>query len=107
MPSGFRTPAFVLLALLSISGIVASAWWTYDVWLDRQKTLDVSSPSPIYKGRGSELCEGTVLMTVQAGTHFKVKRVRYWKNCATIDVELPDKSLGHFVLDRLTLDPQM
>ncbi len=74
------------------------ALWMYDVREDRKHTVLVKSETPIFVGSGDESCGGTRLTAVQAGTTMRVQRIRYWKNCATLDVVLPDGRDGYIVL---------
>ena len=73
--------------------------WARDVWKDRKHSLMVKSETPIFAGAGNESCGGMQLTTVQAGATLRVQRIRYWKNCATLNVVLSDGREGFVVWD--------
>jgi hypothetical protein len=81
-------------AALIVTLLVVGAW-SYDVWNDRKHTVVVTSETPIFAGAGDEDCEGTRLTVVQPGATLRVRRIRYWKNCRTVDIVLPDGREGH------------
>lgn len=83
--------------------------WAFDVWKDRKHTLLVKSETPIFAGPGDESCGGTQLTTLQAGTTLRVQRIRYWKNCATLNVVLSDGREGYAVYDgsRIQIRPPL
>ena len=87
------TPAAVVIA------VVIAGPWALDVWKDRKHTLLVKSETPIFAGGGDESCGGTQLTAVQAGTTLRVQRIRYWNNCATLNVVLSDGREGYAVYD--------
>jgi hypothetical protein len=89
--------ANVVFALAVIATVVVLCWWEYDVMLDRRHTVLVTSPTPIYAGEGGGqvMCEGMGIVIAQPGASFRVKRIRYWKDCATVDVKLQDGRIGH------------
>lgn len=82
-----------------IVGLLIFGLWIRDVWKDRSHALVVNSTTPVFAGRGNNTCEGTRLVMVQHGESLRVLRIRYWKNCATIDVALQDGRKGFLVLD--------
>jgi hypothetical protein len=82
----------VVVALLMV------ALWARDVELDRKHVVLVKSETPVFAGEGDESCGGTQLTTVQAGANLHVQRIRYWKNCATVNIVLPDSREGYIVL---------
>ena len=84
------------VSTLLIAGLVA-VWWAYDVWQDRKHTVVVVADTPLFAG-DEESCEGTRIATLQPGTEPKVQRIRYWKNCATLDVVTPSGQKGFIVL---------
>lgn len=57
------------------------------------------SDTPIFLGNGDASCGGLQLIVAQQDTKLTVKRIRYWKDCATVDVALPDGQTGHLVFD--------
>jgi hypothetical protein len=85
--------------LLVVSGVIL-AFWSYDVRDDRRHTLSVLAETPVFVGSGGEECEGLQFTVVQKGAKLGVKRIRYWKNCATVDVALADGRKGHIVLGK-------
>ncbi|SRR6266567_2906718 len=72
--------------------------WLRDTWEDRKHTILVRSETPTFAGGGNEFCVDKQLATAQPGTTFQVRRIRYWKNCATVDIAWPDGRKGHIVL---------
>jgi hypothetical protein len=93
---GSLAVGFVGFAL--VVGVLIATLWLRDTWEDRKHTVLVRSETPIFAGGGNELCGGKQLAIAQPNTTFRVQRIRYWKNCATVDVALPDGRKGHFVL---------
>lgn len=88
----------ILSALPVILIVVILALWSYDVWNDRSHSVSVLADTPIYAGHGSEACGGNKLTIVHRGLMLPVLRIRYWKNCATLDVDLPDGRIGYIVI---------
>ena len=84
-------------ALLIAPFVVVLVMWGKDVWSDRKHTVVVRTETPIFAGSG-EGCDGTRMATASPNTTFRVKRIRYWKDCATIDVVLSDGRKGHILL---------
>ena len=65
--------------------------WVRDIRDDRKPTIIVNGSTPILAGSGGKCrCHGTCLTTVDRGTQLRVERIRYLKDCATVDVILPD-----------------
>ena len=81
----------------SLIGAIILAMSSYDAHQDRKHSVTINSPVPIFAGRGDGACGGNQLTTVQPGTVLHVHRIRYWKNCATLDVVLPDGRHGYVV----------
>jgi hypothetical protein len=81
-----------------VIGLVLAGWWAYDVGQDRKHSVIVESQTQVFTGSANGLCGGQRLTTLQAGNILPVRRIRYWKNCATIDVGLPDGRRGYLVL---------
>ena len=75
----------VLAASIMLTLLIATLW-VHDVWKDRDHTVVVKSETPIFAGSGDESCGGTRLTVAEPPVTFRVQRIRYWKNCATIDV---------------------
>jgi hypothetical protein len=79
----------------AIIGVLFLVLWANDVHEDRKHTLTVNSPTPIFAGSGDEDCDRRQQLTaVQRGATLRVQRIRYWKNCATLDVALSDGRRG-------------
>jgi hypothetical protein len=91
------TVSAVVIALLIVGP------WARDVWKDHQHVVMVKSETPIFAGAGNESCGGTQLTTVQGGATLRVQRIRYWKNCATLNVVLSDGREGYIVSDNRTV----
>jgi len=73
--------------------------WARDVRNDRKHTVRVNMTTPVFVGSGgANGCHGTQLTTVEAGALLPVHRIRYLKDCAAIDVALPDGRMGYVVL---------
>lgn len=87
----------VIGAVLVVAVLIALLW-VHDVWEDRQHSVSVKSDTPLYAGSADESCGGTRIGVIRPGTAVRVQRIRYWKNCATIDVALPDGRKGYIVL---------
>jgi hypothetical protein len=104
MKSAISCAAFLLI----VCGAFA-ALWGWDVWQDRKHTVTVLTESPVFAGGGNELCDVSQLAVVKEGAVFKAKRIRYWKNCATVDVVLADGRKGYFVLGvgHVSVDPPL
>jgi hypothetical protein len=84
--------------LLVLIGAVAVAMWANDVRQDRQHTVTVDEPTALFEGAGTGCETRQQIAVVQRGAAFLVRRIRYWKDCATLDVSAPDGRLSHFVL---------
>jgi hypothetical protein len=73
--------------------------WLRDVHNDRKHTVNVNAATPVFAGNGGDgSCHGTQLTTVERGTQLPVRRIVYLKDCAAIDVVLPDGRKGYVVL---------
>ena len=74
------------------------ALWTNDVRRDRSHSVTVRSATPIFAGSGNDGCDKQPqIATIQPGAVAHVRRIRYWKNCATVDISLPDGRRGYVV----------
>lgn len=95
----FRFGVRFVIAATIIVGIVLIAW-AWDVHNDRQHTVTVISKTPIFVQRSGEVeaCfDGQHLVDIAPGAHLEVRRIRYWKNCATVKVALSDGREGYVV----------
>jgi hypothetical protein len=89
----------VAAALLLIVCTPVLLLWLRDVRNDRRHTVSVNSATPVFAGSGGDNgCHGTKLALVDRGANLPVRRIRYLKDCATIDVALPDGRKGYIVL---------
>jgi hypothetical protein len=96
----FISVALGAIAAALIGALLIIALWAHDVWDDRKHTARTESETPVYVGSGDEACEGKPLTVLQAGLTLRVRRIRYWKDCATVDIALPNGQEGHIVLGR-------
>ena len=86
----------ILFLTLSVLGV-----WANDVRKDREHTITVVSSTLVFVGDGreSDCFKASETAAVEpAGTILRVRRIRYWKDCATVNVVLPDGRSGHIVL---------
>ena len=94
--------AFVVgaAASLFIVGTLLLFLWLRDVQNDRKHTVTFNAATPVFAGKGGDGgCHGTAqLTTVERGAKLPVRRIRYLKDCAAIDVALPDGRKGYVVL---------
>jgi hypothetical protein len=101
MPKQIGQLALRLIGFVAIvSALLVAALWARDVSNDRKHVVTVESETPVFAGAGSESCGGTQLTTVQAGAALRIQRIRYWKECATLNVVFPDGREGYLVLGR-------
>ena len=103
--------ALTALAIILAAAVVSfpAIWWAYDVWRDRRHTLTVNQNTSAFIGKGNESCGGVQLAVIAPATSVQVRRIRYWKNCATVDVELADRRRGYIVFDsrNVTITPPL
>ena len=92
--------ALGVISAALIGALLIIALWLHDVWDDRQHAVRTKSETPVFVGSGDEACEGKPLTVIQPGRTLHVRRIRYWKNCATVDIALPDGKEGHIVLGK-------
>lgn len=96
-----KAAAFALGAVvpLLIVCAVLSLLWALDVRNDRKHSVSVNMTTPVFVGSGGDNgCRGTPFTTVEPGAKLPVRRIRYLKDCAAIDVALPDGRTGYVVL---------
>lgn len=96
-----KTFVFVLGAGASLVVICALLLllWVRDVRDDRKHIVRVNATTPVFVGNGGDGgCHGRQLTTVERGAKLPVRRIRYLKDCATIDVVLPDGRSGYVIL---------
>jgi hypothetical protein len=88
----------VVVPLLLVCAVVLLLW-AQDVRNDRKHTVSVNMTTPVFVGSGGDNgCHGTQLTMVESGAKLPVRRIRYIKDCAAIDVALPDGRTGYIVL---------
>ena len=84
---------------LAIVAIFLLALWLLDVRDDRKHVVVVNARTPVFIGSGDEDCDARgQITTVEKGVKLPIERFRYQKNCATLDVLLPDGRKGYVVL---------
>lgn len=94
-----RGSAVVLaLALPVLFSTVVLGLWANDVGQDRKHTVIVDDPTPLLSGSGKGCKSSDQIAVVQRGAVLSVRRIRYWKDCTTLDVTAQDGRIGHFVL---------
>ena len=96
-----RSLAFIVGAVAALSVVCTLLWllWLRDVQNDRKDTVSVNAATPVFVGSGSDGgCYGAQLTTIQQGAKLPVRRIRYLKDCAVIDVALPNGQQGYVVL---------
>jgi hypothetical protein len=98
-----KLPIGVLVAAATVTLLSLSvlAVWANDIRKDREHKVVVISPTPVFVGHGIErdcYAPSEKAAIEQSGAALRVSRIRYWKDCATIDVVLPDGRSGHIVL---------
>lgn len=72
--------------------------WLKDLHDDRTHEVTVNASTPVFDGKGDDGgCSGRKLTVVQEGTTLPLRRIRYLKDCATVDVILPNGRQGYFV----------
>lgn len=97
------------LAVIAVVASPIALWWGYDVWQDRQHAIAVREDTPVFAGAGDATCGGAQMTTISPGSKVDVRRIRIWKNCATIDVRLPDGRVGYIVYDgrQISVSPSL
>jgi len=93
-----RDALIVALIAAFVLTLLIVALWVHDVRDDRKHTVLVNSETPVFSGSGDEDCGGNRLTVLPPGLALHVRRIRYWKNCATVEIALPDGRDGHIVL---------
>lgn len=87
-----------VIGLCVIAGAFSLITWANDVYQDRKHVVIANSQTPVFRGRGQGCDANEPITLIQPGTVLPVRRIRYWKSCATVDVKLPDRRSGHLVL---------
>src|SRR5215471_10344419 len=87
------------IAVLLVVCTVLLLLWAWDVRNDRKHSISVNMTTPVFVGNGGDNgCHGTPFTTVSPGAKLPIRRIRYLKDCAAIDVTLPDGRSGYVVL---------
>ena len=90
--------AILVGAVLGGGILLATGLWALDVRNDRNHTVSIKGATPVFQG-DEELCDaGKAVTEVQQGSTFQAQRIRYWKGCATISIQLNDGRRGYVVL---------
>ena len=90
----------VFAILLAAIGVASIVFWAADVYQDRKHTITANSLTPIFAGSGDDSCgrgQRIEIATAQPGSRLSVRRIRYWKDCATIDIALPNGQGGYII----------
>jgi hypothetical protein len=98
------------LLVLALVCLLLAAWWLADRASDRTHTLIVMGTTPVFAGTGGDSgCNATPFSTIDAGNRFQVQRIRFLKDCATVDVVLKTGQKGYFMLGEgnIVLDPPL
>jgi hypothetical protein len=106
-----RPFAFVVGAAAPVLVVCMLLWllWLRDIRNDRKHTVSINAATPIFVGNGGDGgCHGTQLTTIERAK-LPVRRIRYLKDCAAIDVVLPDGRTGYLVLGigDVSVDPSL
>jgi hypothetical protein len=93
-----RNSVTVFVVVILFGGMLVLALWVYDVRSDRNRKITVNGPTPVFVGNGDEACDRKpALVVASKSSSLQIRRIRYWKNCATIDVALSDGGMGYVV----------
>ena len=93
-----RRTLVIALGVPAFIGVVLFVLWANDVRQDRTYAIAVEAPTPVFAGGGRGCDTHQQIGIVEQGTVFPVRRIRYWKDCATLDIRLADGQVSHFVL---------
>jgi hypothetical protein len=84
---------------LLLVGVLLCFLWREDVREDRRHWVIANATTPMFAATIDEGgCHGTKLTTIEAGVRLPVQRIRYLKECAALDVQLPDGRIWYVVL---------
>ncbi len=88
-----------VLTLTVILGVPAAVWWAWDVHNDRKHTIRTNSTPPVFAMNSSRCGIHTQPFTTLVDREkLQVRRITVEKDCAEIEVTLPDKRQGFVVL---------
>jgi hypothetical protein len=102
--------AFAGAVVVSVLTISVIAIWLGDVHRDREHIVAVKGPTPLFRGTGERGgCDGEQARVLDGGVRLTVRRIRYLKTCATLDVILPDGGEEYIVLGvgNVQVDPPL
>lgn len=84
---------------VTVPVLIGSVLWLEDIRDDRRHTVIVNASTPVFSGNPeSGDCRGKQLTTVEKGLKLRVLRIRYFKDCAAVNIVLPDGRKGYIVL---------
>ena len=92
-----RRTLAIALGVPAFIGALVLALWANDVRQDRDHTIAVEAPTPVFAGGGRGCDTYQQIGIVEQGAVVPVRRIRYWKDCATLDVRLADGRVSHLV----------
>ena len=99
-----------ILVVVLFTSVCVAAFWAYDLWEDRKHTVETQGITPVFSGHGSESCDSvSKIADVPPGSKFAARRIRYWKDCATVDIVLNDGREAYVVLGvgRTSVNPPL
>jgi hypothetical protein len=77
------TIAIVIVAIV----MIPAGWWLWDVHSDRQHTVDVEKTTPFFAPDPKDSCDAGKRAGILApGEQFRVRRIRYYKECMVVTV---------------------
>jgi hypothetical protein len=86
------------LAVVVLVSIMIVVMWAWDVYSDRQHTVEINGPTPFFEPDPGEACDrGSSAGTLQPGAEMKVLRIRYRKNCMVIEARASDNGIVYLV----------
>jgi hypothetical protein len=89
---------FIATPAVAIIGVVLFLW-AMDIHHDRERVVIFKAATPVYVGTGVQGgCHGTQMTIVESGVKLPIQRIRYLKDCATVDVVLLDGRKAYVVL---------
>ncbi len=98
LPNRSKAAVVITSIPLVLLAVVAVLLLADDVRRDRTHTVTVGEGTPVFAG-GEHNCDTRQRTAiVQRSFVLPVRRIRYWKDCATVDMNLPDHGLAHFVV---------
>jgi hypothetical protein len=105
-----RNALLVMATLAVMVALGLAVWWAWDVESDRRHVVFVNGPTPVFIGSSIEGCPQIPRQEMEpAGATLHVRRIRFWKDCATIDVTTPNGAKGYVVfgIGNFRVDPKL